>query len=335
MRPRRRRNRRSGGTLEAILAITVLGAAAATFAPYAGAQAWWLDIFSHFRVHVAAATVAIGVFAIVVKRPRWAVLAMMLLGANLLEITPHVSGGAKADQAANQPLKVISFNIHNIRPEYHSVVSFLRDQTADVIILSEVPEQRHAELEPLRVHYPYWHVGSTSPFRGTEYPDSEQLFGLVVLSRLPLEEATDLKPADVKHPYGVRVALNVSGELLSLFAVHLAKPLYPGNAHMQTLELDGLSRAVSVEVDRGRKNIVIAGDMNLTPYAARFRQFLIRSDMRRLNTGIAPTWPTQLGLLGIPIDHVLARGDVDGAVMPGPDTGSDHLPLVGTLFIGG
>jgi len=333
--------RNPGGMLEVILAAAVVGLAVATFTPYAGSQAWWLDLFAHFRVHSAVAAVAVALFAIVVKRARWAVLAMMLVGANLLDIAPHVGdagvGGAAAKPVASvgARLKVVAFNIHNRRFEYASVVRFLRRQAADLVFLSEVPEHRRQEFEPLRDIYPYWLIGRTSRFRGTEYPKAEHPMGLMVLSRRPWREAGSLEPADPVHPYGVRVSFDVGGLPLTIFGVHLSKPLYPGNARIQDLELRALAAAVASQRVAGRDNIVIFGDMNLTPYAARFRQFLVDTGMTRLVAGISPTWPTALGLLGIPIDHVLARGRVEGEFHTGPDTGSDHLPMIGTLMVGG
>ena len=82
--------------------------------------------------------------------------------------------------------------------------------------------------------------------------------------------------------------------------------------------------------------VVVAGDLNTTPWSPYFREFLKRSGMRdsRRGFGVQATWPDNLGSAGIPIDHALVSDGVyvqDRRV--GLPFGSDHRPIIVDLII--
>src|SRR3546814_1418660 len=78
-----------------------------------------------------------------------------------------------------------------------------------------------------------------------------------------------------------------------------------------------------------RDALIVAGDMNLTPWAAAMReQDRALAPLSRMTR--APSWPRALPVL--PIDHVYAGPDwglVSARRLPA--TGSDHRPILVTL----
>ena len=78
-----------------------------------------------------------------------------------------------------------------------------------------------------------------------------------------------------------------------------------------------------------RDALIVAGDMNLTPWAAAMReQDRALAPLTRMTR--APSWPRALPVL--PIDHLYAGPDW-GLVSTRqlPATGSDHRPILVTL----
>ena len=81
--------------------------------------------------------------------------------------------------------------------------------------------------------------------------------------------------------------------------------------------------------------LIIAGDLNMTPWSYRLQRFLARADMRRHATFLR-SWPTD-GQFRLPfpaflIDHVLTTPDIKTvSIRIGPKLGSDHLPVVAVL----
>jgi endonuclease/exonuclease/phosphatase (EEP) superfamily protein YafD len=72
---------------------------------------------------------------------------------------------------------------------------------------------------------------------------------------------------------------------------------------------------------------LLVGDMNATPMSAAFNTILSETGTEQTYKAWFATWPTVLGKLGIPIDHVLTKGKISVQVELGPSGGSDHYPL--------
>jgi len=99
-----------------------------------------------------------------------------------------------------------------------------------------------------------------------------------------------------------------------------------------------ISRMVGTE-PKGRI-VIAAGDFNAVPAMPVFVSFRAMTGLELLanDTLATPTrFPKELGLpswLGVPIDHITARGPVTlQARTVGPALGSDHLPVVADLLI--
>jgi endonuclease/exonuclease/phosphatase (EEP) superfamily protein YafD len=79
---------------------------------------------------------------------------------------------------------------------------------------------------------------------------------------------------------------------------------------------------------------VLAGDLNLTPYAPAYARLVDESRLRDSLEDVAwrPTWQAGFWPLALPLDHVLVpRNACVDAHEIGPDVGSDHRPLAVTL----
>jgi endonuclease/exonuclease/phosphatase (EEP) superfamily protein YafD len=84
------------------------------------------------------------------------------------------------------------------------------------------------------------------------------------------------------------------------------------------------------------------GDLNITMWSPYYRRFVSKTGLwnTRQGSGILPTWrpvkirfwrlPSALSwLLALPIDHCLVSPAIAvPQIRPGPDVGSDHLPLI-------
>ena len=112
------------------------------------------------------------------------------------------------------------------------------------------------------------------------------------------------------------------------------KPTEPEDSRERNYQLDHIG--ATVEGVAGP--VIVAGDFNTTPWSPHFRDLLATTGLRDAGTGRGwlPTWPGRLGPAGIPIDHVLVRGEVAvTGLRRGPDVGSDHYPLIADLRVGG
>jgi endonuclease/exonuclease/phosphatase (EEP) superfamily protein YafD len=76
--------------------------------------------------------------------------------------------------------------------------------------------------------------------------------------------------------------------------------------------------------------------LNITPYSPLFQDWLERTgltDTRRGRT-LSPSWPVQLPIVGVPIDHcAVSRGVVIVRHRGLPAFGSDHYPILAELAL--
>jgi endonuclease/exonuclease/phosphatase (EEP) superfamily protein YafD len=187
------------------------------------------------------------------------------------------------------------------------------------VIVTELTPEHAAALKPLADALPH---GFTVP-RG--------VFGIGVWSRHPLTRRVmhELR-GDWLCPVA-DIEFDVRGRPLRVIGAHLFPPLGGRGDERNLDQMQGLAEYLGP--DTGAR-VVLAGDLNTTPFAARWRALLAATGFRSAAEGHWP-WPTwrprafARAVFAIPIDHVLLRGDeltaVDYAI--GPDVGSDHRPI--------
>ena len=300
-----------------LLGAATFGLALATIAGFLGAAAWWLDLFAHFRVHYAIAAALLAVASLAFRRRGLAVAAVALLGINVATLAPYLSA---FEVAAGAPtLKIVSFNLWQSNRDTAPTLDFLRRENADVVVLGEVKAHWAKALEGLADLYPH----RLDRLDCREQGHCE----MAMLSKTPwIEAAASLY--DRSQPPIVWARLVKDGQGFTVLGTHLTWSVSPRSADLQRRQVDSLAALV-----RGFDGpLVVAGDFNATPWSAEFSRFTEAAGLSRAGGGIAPTWPAHIIPLGIPIDHVFAGpGFASATARPGPDVGSDHLPVIAEL----
>lgn len=275
--------------------------------PSASTLAWAIDLAAHWQWLYAALWLLLCLIA-AAQAPHWLLLSpfSLLPLATTSAALPRHAEGAPA-------LVVVAANVHVGNRDPAPLVAWLERQPADVVILSELSGP-YAEALSLA-------LGDDYPYR--ELHPKNSPFGIGMISRRPLRNAvlTD-------DPDGVRTLaaeVTAGDRSARIVAAHPMPPLAP-EWHIKR------DRLLSTIVQQtGDTPIVVAGDLNATPWSTALFG-AERSGLRRA-TGLAPTWPRSgRGVVGIPIDHILAtshwrRGDSGR----GPDIGSDHYPVFASL----
>lgn len=271
--------------------------------PSATTLAWLLDLAAHWQVLYAPLWLALCLLCAFRTR-RWLLLAPLAL-------LPAWSASARLpDSDGGQPaLVVVAANVHVGNREPAPLVAWLRAQPADVVVISELSE-------------PYTDALSHAlgdDYRYRELHPRQSPFGIGIVSRLPLRNV--MLDADRDGVQTLFADVDIAGRPARIVVLHPMPPLAP--------EWHGKRDALLASIAKrtGPLPSILAGDVNATPWSTALLG-MERSQLLRATT-LAPTWPhAGRGLLGIPIDHVLAsRHWRLGASSRGPDIGSDHLPI--------
>lgn len=299
---------------------TAAGLALAVVACLFGAVFRLLDFINHFQALMALASLALlGAAWFVRDRDRdlMAVATVIASVHVLLFLAPAIRlPETLFGEPAGERVRLMTFNAFYYSQRTPELIAYIRRNQPDFVVLQEINGSRAEAVNAgLRDIYPH------------------RLFcndcDVGILSQRPWQASRQFARDAYDTPSAVVVSFALAGERqLHLASVHLMNPAGP---FRQQRELDRLRSLLD-----GRNGpLILAGDLNLTPWSWAFNRFArdvgVRERPRLLGTWSA----SRLHLLPwFPIDHVLASPEI--AILSseaGPFLGSDHLPLLATLVL--
>ncbi len=283
---------------------------------------WVLDLCSHFRWQgtvVALIALAWGGW----RKRRGvmgaAVLTLMLNGWLLALPTGQETPG---NARPGFKVRVVSFNVLTSNQNHAAVLDWLRQADADIIFLMEVDRVWAKALEPILTTHPHHLVQARS-----------DNFGLACYSRVPLEKVRFLGGDELMRPGvpgaelcqdSIEARLTTAGRDWTFLGTHPVPPMGGDYAAAR----DGQLRALSGHIAQAGVPVLVAGDLNASPWSHGFRQLTGGTTLRGASGAWKPTWRNG-SLFAIPIDHALATPPlVIKNRTIGPDLGSDHRAQV-------
>ena len=282
--------------------LAVLGALM-TAALLLSSNAWWSDVLASFRAHLGLA-VLLGA-ALAAARRKWPVLVANL--ALFAFLIMPLSMGRTPRTSGIPDLVLAVHNVHSRNTSHAAVLTALEDNGPDVMAFLEVDENW---AEAIRRRFPNREL--------ILHPRSDN-FGIALVSRVPMTGEGIWYPEPLESP-SIDVTLSTPNGPVRLLVTHPVPPLSEAWWEARNTQLQHvLDRAAGAEVP-----VVVAGDFNLSPTSPTWGRTVGRSRLRRAGMPIG-TWPSWLGFLGLPIDHVLTSpglGVVYARTLPG--SGSDH-----------
>ena len=275
------------------------------------------DVFSQFTLQFALVTLA---FLIGLVMPRAKLLTAFVLivgGLIAIGLWPHVVSRmppalGSLEQGERQ-LKVASFNTLWVNDDTAAVQAEIQRIDADVITLIEMGPSKRRIIDALKDRYPHH-----TDCYGIDYCN------LVILSKLPIAES-DARAMWEGPPF-IRARLGPEAGGLNVFGVHTIRFPHSRAQFRQVTEMASL-----IESYPGRK--LVMGDFNATPFSRILGVLEDSASLSRL-TGL-PSWPSQLGLPQIAIDHIFVSPGIrviEGQQI-GEPSGSDHFPVTLTIAV--
>ena len=295
---------------------------------------WLFDLASHFRLQFASLGLLLAIICIFGLKIKLAFCCLLLIVINTIPLWRTIEIREKAHLIHNEHESVIvSFNLDRKNKNYDSVITYLSSIKADIIFLTEVTKEWRPRLRKLKKLFPYYfEVPEWTPSDKQEpklwLRKGDPAMSVALFSRLPCTFVEGLSLGVAERSLAIRSHFFKNGYLLNLIGVQLLMPLPAYEARLQETELNGLATFAN-ELNGP---LLVIGDFNLTPYSSRFKKLLEKTDLNRASNGINPTYPAQVGLFGLPLDHTLFKGAIRLDVNAGPFLGSDHRPIISTLI---
>lgn len=272
----------------------------------------YLELFSHFRLQYLGASLLLATLLAGFRRWRLSALLLAVTAANGAMVLPWYIGEPEA--AGRETLSLLLANVYLDNGDAKPLIDIVEREDPDLILVLELTPGYREQLKALDATYPH----TVADVRHDPY-------GIGLWSRRPLNASAVLATPPRDLP-SLTVDIDFDGAPLTVVSTHPSQPLGNANYAARNLQLAAIGDLVAATPG----SVVLAGDLNISMWAANYRAFESRSNLvnARHGFGILPTWPTDLPFAMIPIDHALVSSDlaVIDTRIPG-DVGSDHLPL--------
>jgi len=277
------------------------------------ARRWWFaDLFTHFRLQGFIAGVILLSIGVSVRYWKISAVLMILIVYQGLLLAPYFVP-EKHPELPEASHSLLIWNVYVGNEKLDEVVQFLQQQDSDVILLLEVSPELGVKLDALTEKYPHSQISS-----------SHDAFGCAFFSRLPLEELSIQRVGEEL----VNTITARFSDGTTLIGVHTLPPAGRHYSMIRNQQLTELSEWVASQA----APVIVAGDLNITPWSPHFQELLQTAGLRnpRRRRGLLTSWPSDNPLTRIPIDHILPTAAVslgDLSVLS-ESCGSDHFPLV-------
>ena len=283
---------------------------------------WWgFETADVFRLQYLVVLIGAALVALLLRRPRLAVVAASLAAVNFAVLGIPGSGSVTAatSRPARPALRLVVANVEVGNRDFGAVRRLVVQARPDLFGVTE--------LTPIMARQ----LGEQLPgYRTSVVEPRKDAYGIGVYSRLPLLSAKVVRfPSD--GPATVVARLRVSAKTVTVVVTHVHTP-FAGSIHVRQLE--ALAAAARSQLG---KRVVVCGDFNTPPWTGPLRQFAADAHLRDLYGSRAwagYSWPTWGSFLRVPIDNCfVSNGVTVTAHHDGANVGSDHRPLIVDLGV--
>lgn len=289
---------------------------------------WWSQPVNLATFWWSLPAVPLALIALVARKPRVALLlavpALTFVWAYGGAFLPHTTPDVAAE------VRVGSYNTFVNAPDASHVISLVRNQDLDVVLLQEVfPEREETLTRALGERMPHRWVGT-----------NRSIGAVAVYSRFPITDVREIEPATDRSRRTAVVTLDVDGRALQVVPMHLISPCPScGPSLTQRVEFEGDARRAEVTAVLAALDpevpAIVGGDLNSNDRAEPYRLLVgdgFRDPQRDVGDGPGFTWPvsSRVGPV-IRIDWLLTRGMESLRAEVAPAAASDHRAVIADL----
>jgi endonuclease/exonuclease/phosphatase (EEP) superfamily protein YafD len=280
----------------------------------AGGFIWLCDLSSHFRLQYFVTLLLLLPVLVSIKRKRVAVLALVALSVNALEIAPfYLPRLASTSLVGARKLKIMTINVNYENKQFGKIIESINTFNPDLFAVEELTPSLNEQLKAKLPDYKY-NCSATQM----------NPFGIGIFSRVPIEhsQVVYIRPG---YP-SIMEELTWDGKPLLLVATHPTTPLTPALAADNKAQLKALSELIKQK----NESAVLIGDLNATSWCSAYKEAVNHGHLVDASRGfgLQVSWLRSFPPLCLPIDHCLTTPDMVATKNTiGEDIGSDHWPV--------
>lgn len=288
---------------------------------------FYSELLGQAKLQFAALLAGLALISLAFKRMLLGVTLCGVAGWHIWIIASALAGPPQVESAAQQHLTVMHFNMFANNFDASAIEAAIAEVKPDMVMLVETNSRTYRQLQrSLIAEYPY-----QLPERRDEFDAATTFF-----SRFPIPGGQSIFTVDPRSQLGVfHTPVTIDTHTLDFYGMHTASPRSEYRVKIRNQQLLETARYIRSHSDG--KPLIIAGDMNTSPWNEAFRVFMRATQVYNSDriSAVNGTWPTWLPQpLRIPIDHVLVNAEFCSAnshtvLIPG----SDHLAVVAELTL--
>ncbi len=276
-----------------------------------------LDQFSHFRMQYLAIALILAVLLALLRYRTWALFMFAIVIVDTVPVAPwYVGPGAGGESG----FKILHANVYAGNDDARRLIELIAAEQPDLVFLQEINERWVADLAELSASYPFRHVEARA-----------DKFGIAVFAREPPVSIETIVTPPNGYP-SLLLTTSVAGNPLTIISTHATSPIGRARIDVRNAQLASIgAQLASVAGPR-----ILIGDLNTSMWSHQHALLVSATGLRnaRRGFGVLPTWPIQLPIAMIPIDHCLVSEEISVLELKtGARIGSDHLPLIVTLAL--
>ena len=283
------------------------------------------------------------IFPIAIKQRKkivsfWSLLAILFMGVKFgCRFLPKPTVSLENSQGTI--LRVLTHNTGQYLPDYTNINKTILTYSPDVVLLQEITEDyAKGDILKLNGEYPYQYTG---PMLG------EKHVGMGFLSRYPILEIDDFKLAKDGLVFQQRAIINVKGNKVAFYNIHLTFPWFRPTEHHLFSNVtwvsydDHIRREEIVHLidllEKEEYPVVIGGDFNFNEQSSDYDKIvaLLTDAYKNSGKGFGFTWPANktssvnLSTPMVRVDYIFHSSAIQTcAARVLPKTESDHKPVL-------
>lgn len=301
--------------IRTILWLLTVGLMLVSVVPHIWTGYWFVDLFSHYKLHYLIAAMLLLAFSFWKARVRLLMIILTgILAFNAIFIVPfYLPAGPTVDPEATT-FKLLSFNILSENKRYEEVVNFIESEDPDFIALQEYDVSWHRALQSKLPQYPYRLV---LPVAGN--------FGIATFSKYPAAFRPEY--FGLSQVASIVATISTDSKTITLINTHTVPPIGAFDFRSRNQHFQHIVSSHYFD----RYNLIVAGDMNSSSFSPHFRPLLQSGDLKdsRLSFGLQHSWPAGRPYMSTTLDHVLISPNiVVSDRRTGPSLGSDHRSVI-------
>ena len=224
-------------------------------------------------------------------------------------IAPHFKSIEPSDDTE---FSVGQFNLYHHNPSPKQALQLIQLMNADIISIHELNSNWAGLVDSIiKPTYPY----------SIEEPWEHCCYGTGFYSKFPIVDYEVKLLAEIPVVFAL---LELEDELVRVVSFHALTPIFPN----QTAERNEQMKFIAEFIKKENKPSIVFGDFNIVPWETAFQDFLETGKLQEVPCGFQATYPMDLGIPLIPIDHINYTSEFEPTHCGSIEVeGSDHKAI--------